>query len=134
MNNNRVIKILFVTVSLLFSCSKTNNEQPDESKEEADTSIYVDVKGDSFYLDKEYDLKFKYNDSFFNENAKTFNKDLALLTLGHAFTSDKKTTATEFVNAIGFTDVDNSTYDIGVLTKNGYVAFGGYCYSYPYYN
>ena len=108
MKNNCVFKILILLSSLLISGCK-NNEEPAPSPA-VDTSIYIDVETESFYLDKTYNLRFKYDDSFFEGNAKTFNKDLALLSLGHSFVSRYKETSINYINKMGFTDINDSHF------------------------
>ena len=108
MRNKKVFKLLLIASSVLISgCQKNNDVTPED-----DTSTYIDVKADSFYSDKQYDFKFKYNDSFFERSAKTFDKDLASLSLGYAFTSGKKTTSRTFIESIGFSDIDDSSFDV----------------------
>lgn len=113
MKNNRLFKILIIASSLLISgCEDKGDSTPVTPEPEDDTSIYIDVEAESFYLNKTYNLKFKYNDSFFKQSAKKFNNDLALLSFGHAFTSNSSNFTSKFLNDIGFEDIEFSGYDV----------------------
>lgn len=104
MKLQRSICILAMT-TMLFSCGTPKPEYIQKD---------VDVAMDPFFAENEnpYELKFHYEDQYFLSSAKTYDKNLAMLSFGSALASWDKTRGDAFFTATGFKDIQSKDYDI----------------------
>lgn len=98
------------------SSSEVSSEESSSSSEEGFTPYKndnVEVLMPSMFISLHpgYNLSFKYDDSYFLEDAKTYNKDLSELSLGSSIATGKAGSGTAFFNACGFSDITANMYD-----------------------
>ena len=96
--------------------SEITSEESSSSSEEGYTPYKndnVEVLMPSMFINLHpgYNLSFKYDDSYFLEDAKTYNKDLSELSLGSSIATGKASSGTAFFNACGFSDITANMYD-----------------------
>ena len=96
--------------------SEVTSEESSSSSEEG----YVPYENDnvevlmpSLYIKSHpgYNLSFKYSDSYFLEDAKTYNKDLSELSLGSSMAASYVDRGVAFFNACGFSDITANMFD-----------------------
>ena len=110
---------LLIFPFLLSSCG--NNPAPVDSGEDA---TKVNVSMPAMMNDKalDYNLSFNYKDSYFEQSATVFSKDLMLLSFASTITSRKVEYAQRFFNDIGY-DIFYASPDYATGTTENTIGF-----------
>ncbi len=100
------IAITLIAISASFLFAACGNGQNDDALKETTVSVsFVSRLNDT---KDEYTLNFNYKDIYFNNNANSFNKDIAMISYGAAVSTESKEKASRFFKDISFDNVLSS--------------------------
>ena len=80
-----ILALLAVSMSVVACQPKKENKEPDDSLK--DDEVQVRLPANMNENVDGYDVRLRFDDAFFKEDAKNFNQELALLSLGNTFTT-----------------------------------------------
>lgn len=115
--------LLSLTALLISGCS--NQPEPSSSEPPAPTPTYLEkdvtvkmnpmLKADT---STPYNLSFKYDDHYFEGNAKTYDKDLSMLSYGASIATASKEKGTTFLYETGFDSITPYGYETEPTTNS----------------
>ena len=111
---------LLTLIAAAISITGCNNKrnQPDDEDKLKDDEVRVRLPHNMNDKAQDYDVIFRFDDAFFKEDAKTFNQELALLSLGNTFCSANSIYVGAFYQRLQFdTNVKYVNYSI-TATEN----------------
>lgn len=116
MKLSKISYLCFATL-VLCSCNNRTNPSLSVSSEEPRLECEVTVRLNKTYSDDSssgpdyYNLKFDYRDDFFDGDAKTFSKDLELLSFASSVAGSNQMTAKNFYDTLEFDNYIDRNYD-----------------------
>ena len=112
MKKSTLLALLSITLCITACNNKKNKEDVDPNplkEDEVEVRLPHSMNSDA----KDYPVRVRFDDNFFKEDAKTFNKELAMLSLANTFAASDSMFIEEFYGRLKFdTNIKYTNYGI----------------------